>query len=210
MNRYFAFGSISLAAVVGLYFLFSSPSSVENIEDIKNIVKEEKNSQQENNSVSITYDSKPMQESSKQKKYLTVKSDSEATNSSKTEVSSKNSDAYAHSDENLDVKVIENMIGESNLKPVFKKWKKKGKVSYNVFIKSPDKKDSERKILPPALPTFATIKVAGEKIDVVIPGDSEGYVVTKEESEVKYQPLNQAEEENSENIELIMPPSIGN
>jgi len=183
MNRYLIFGSLFFVVVFGIFLMLPSSSPVEKVEDVKYIFdkKEERSLHKASSSAVIEYES-------------TLSSSSSSSSVS----SSLNSLSF---EEKSEIKVIEKLTGEKNLEPLYKEWKQKGELSYNVYIKPSESGESDQKLLPPAMPSFTTIEVSGEKISVVMPSGAKGYVVTKEGGKIKYQPI-------ESNMESMAPPGI--
>jgi len=181
MSRYLIVGTIFFIVIVVLFFMTPSSSSIEEVEDVKELIekREEKSLQKDSHSVAIEY---------------------EAESSLTQSLVSSSSSASSLSSE---IEIIEKLTGEKNLEPLYKEWKQKGDLSYNVYIQKSSESKEEQKLTPPAMPSFTTVEVSGEKIGVVMPSGAKGYIVTKEGGEFSYKEVDSS-------IESIAPPGIGN
>lgn len=182
MNRYLIFGSIFLFGIFITFLVLPSSPHVEKVEDIDYIIdkKESKSSHKESHSVNIEYESTPP--------LLTSNSSKSSTN--------------LFLKEEPEIVLIEKLIGEKDLKPVYKEWKSAGGVFYNIYIKTPDSEESKQELIPPAIPLFKSVEISGKKVNIVIPNGAEGYIVTKDGNKIDYQPI----ERND--MESITPPPI--
>lgn len=184
MSRYLIVGVIFFIVVFVLFFMIPSSSPVENVEDVKELIeKKEESLNKSSYSVDIEYEA-----------------ESQVSLSSS---SSSSSSSLANDKEKSEIEVIEKLTGEKNLEPLYKEWKQKGDLSYNIYIKKSPKSEESQKLTPPAMPSFTTVEISGEKIGVVMPSGAKGYIVTKDGGEISYQPV------DSSNVESIAPPGIG-
>jgi len=182
MSRYLIVGVIFFIVVFILFFMMPSSSPVEDVEDVKELIeKKEESLDNSSHSVDIEYES-----------------ESQVSSSSSTP-SSSSSLAY---EDKSEIGVIEKLTGEKNLEPLYKEWRQKGDLSYNVYVKKSPKSEESQKLTPPSMPSFATVEVAGEKIDVVVPSGTKSYIVTKDGEKISYQPV------ESDTLS-IAPPSVG-
>ena len=184
MSRYLIFGIIFLCVVFGIFLILPSSSPVEEVEDIKYIIdkKEEKDLHKTSNSVTIEY---------------------ESTQSLPSQNSS-NSTAKIFVNEESKIDFIEKLIGEKDLEPLYKEWKSVGDLSYNVYIKPTKSKEPSQGLMPPTMPSFNTVVISGEKINIFIPEALEAYIVTKKGSEIKYDKI------ESSSLKSTSPPTVGN
>ena len=176
MSRYLTIGTLFFAGVLGIFLIMPSPSPIEDVEDVKQLIdnKEKISSCKSSSSVDIEYESD-------------------------------SSSLIAKNKQKRKIDIIEKLTEEENLKPLYKEWKRKGDLSYNIYIKkSSESEEFSQKLAPPAMPSLTTVEVSGEKIGVVIPIGTKGYIVTKEGSDINYQPIHT----DRDNIELIVPPGV--
>lgn len=160
MSRYLIIITVFFTVLFFIFLMLPSSSSVEEIEDVKHLInkKKETDLHKASSSINIEYESDSSLSS------MTSKKDKDES----------------------EIEVIKKLIGEKNIKPLYKEWKQKGNLSYNIYIKPFEKEESDQKFVPPTMPSFTTVEISGEKISIVIPSEAKGYVVIKEDGKIKY------------------------
>ena len=104
-----------------------------------------------------------------------------------------------------DQELVSEAIGKNNIKPLYKKWKKNGNELYNIYTTTPQKSEQSNSFAPPQIPSLVTVRVGNKPVTVAIPAKAKAYIVTKEDGEVKSEPIDSSNSQES----LIAPPAVG-